>query len=123
MSTMNVDSLLAADHALMLSRRSGDRETHQRLLAPEYIGVDVAGNVTTKADRVDSFGSLAYVSIETDEHLARVVGETGFVTARMRAEGNAGAEQFAGVYRYTHVYCWSAEGWRAVATHVCQMDL
>ena len=119
---MSVDSLLAADNALMASRLSADREAYDRLLAPEFIGVDVAGNVSTKVQRLAAFASVVYSAIETDQHVARVLGDTGLVTARMRAEGTVGAERFSGVYRYTHVYRNAGDGWRAVATHICQID-
>jgi len=114
---------------LELERQSKDAAVHrdpvfsQRTLADDYVAITPLGQVITKSDTVAArrSGQLRYESIEINDVVVRVYGNTAIVTARANVKGIDLGEEFNGSYRFTRVWVrrgghWLAASYQATVT-------
>jgi ketosteroid isomerase-like protein len=114
---------------LELERQSKDAAVHrdpefsQRTLAEDYVAITPLGQVITKGDTVAArkSGQLRYDSIEINDVVVRVYGNTAIVTARANVKGIDLGEEFNGAYRFTRVWVrrngrWLAASYQATVT-------
>ena len=114
---------------LDLERQSKDAAVHrdpefsQRTLADDYVAITPLGQVITKGDTVAArkSGQLRYDSIEINDVVVRVYGNTAIVTARANVKGTDLGEEFNGAYRFTRVWVrrngrWLAASYQATVT-------
>jgi len=114
---------------LELERQSKDAAVHrdpefsQRTLADDYVAITPLGQVITKGDTVAArkSGQLRYDSIEINDVVVRVYGNTAIVTARANVKGIDLGEEFNGAYRFTRVWVrrngrWLAASYQATVT-------
>jgi ketosteroid isomerase-like protein len=114
---------------LELERQSKDAAVHrdpefsQRTLADDYVAITPLGQVITKGDTVAArkSGQLRYDSIEINDVVVRVYGNTAIVTARANVKGTDLGEEFNGAYRFTRVWVrrngrWQAASYQATVT-------
>ena len=95
-----------------------DAAVINRLLADNWMNTNANGTVTTKAQLMALLKSGAFkiISIENDDVLVRVYGDTAIVTGRStsRREGEEGAAVTRQV-RFTRVWAKLAGRWQVVA--------
>ena len=114
---------------LDLERQSKDAavqrnpEFSQRTLAEDYMAITPLGQVITKGDTIAArrSGQLRYESIEINDVVVRLYGNTAIVTARANVKGVDLGEEFNGAYRFTRVWVrrngrWLAASYQATVT-------
>ena len=97
-----------------------DIEANDRLLADNWINVNPDGSVTTKAKLMELLkdGSFKIGSIDNDEVMVRVYGDTAVVTGRSTTKrAGQGGEVLTRQVRFTRVYARSKGQWQVVSAH------
>ena len=90
------------------------------LLADNWLNVNPDGSVTTKAQLMKLLegGSFKIMSIENDEVMVRVFGDTAVVTGRSTTKrAGQGDEIISRQVRFTRVYARTQGRWRVVSAH------
>ncbi|MFN2510324.1 MAG: nuclear transport factor 2 family protein [Pyrinomonadaceae bacterium] len=95
-----------------------DLAANDRLLADKWINVNADGSVTTKAKLLELLkaGSFTIQSIENDEVMVRVFGESAVVTGRSTTKRSGeGGEILTRQVRFTRVYAKNHGRWQVVS--------
>ena len=97
-----------------------DIEANDRLLADDWVNINVDGSITTKAKLMELLkaGSFKIMSIENDEVSVRVYGDAAVVTGRSTTK-RAGQEDeiVTRQVRFTRVYAKQQGRWRVISAH------
>jgi ketosteroid isomerase-like protein len=93
-----------------------DAKTMAEILADDFVLVEGDGKRSTKADLVNDAksGKTHYVRQDDSERTVAVFGDTGVVTARLRASGIEDGVKVAYSQWFTDVYVRTPNGWRYV---------
>jgi ketosteroid isomerase-like protein len=93
-----------------------DAKTMAEILADDFVLVEGDGKRSTKADLVDDAksGKTHYVRQDDSERTVAVFGDTGVVTAKLRAKGIEDGVKVAYLQWFTDVYVRTPNGWRYV---------
>jgi|UPI0006910462 ketosteroid isomerase-like protein len=85
---------------------AGDIATIDRMLADDFIGISMSGQVNTKAQQLDRIRNhrLVLTRIDLDDMKVKLVGEVAIVTCQARVEGTSEGMSVKGTYRYTRIY-------------------
>ncbi len=85
---------------------SGDLATIDRLLADDFVGISMSGQVNTKAQVLDRMRNHTFVVSRMDmtEQKVKVVGEVAIVTVRATVQGTSKGTPVNGEFRYTRIY-------------------
>jgi ketosteroid isomerase-like protein len=85
---------------------AGDVDAMDRLLADDYIGISMSGQVTTKTQQLDRARSrkLVLTRLDLGEMQIKLVGSIAIVTSRVQVEGTNDGMPVQGTFRYTRVY-------------------
>jgi ketosteroid isomerase-like protein len=95
----------------------------ERVLAPEWLYVDVTGRVRTKEEYIRYVAELPEgVALLDPELSVRVIGEIALVQGRYRVERTLAGLPPTSVYRVTAVWQRAGEGWQALAHHATAID-
>jgi ketosteroid isomerase-like protein len=91
----------------------------ERILAPEFVGTDSDGRLST---RVDVFsrrksGQVKYTAFTQDDYKVQVIGDTAIVTGRSSYKGIRDGKDWSGREHWTDVFVRRTGRWQAVATH------
>jgi len=91
-----------------------DAKTMAEILADDFVLVEGDGKRSTKADLVDDAksGKTHYVHQDDSERTVAVFGDTGLVTAKLRAVGIEDGVRVDYLQWFTDVYIRTANGWR-----------
>ena len=83
-----------------------DLPTIDRLLADDYVGISLAGQITTKAQLMSRMRNHLFVISRLDmtEQKVKIVGEVAVVTVRAAVEGTSRGATVNGEFRYTRIY-------------------
>ncbi len=103
----------------------GDVATFDKLLADDYITINVVGVPNTKADVLENFksGKVKWEAIEVTDMKVRVYGDTALVNSTANVKGHFGATDLSGQYRSVRVWVKRKGQWQSVsfqATRVAQ---
>ena len=116
------DELIQIERELAVAWPKGDKQTIDRILAPDWCVTNALGQVQTK-DQVmrDAFQSdtLKVRSASIDEIEVRLFGNTAIVTGRSVSEGLYAGKPFSANLRFTDVFVKRKRHWQAVASHAC----
>jgi ketosteroid isomerase-like protein len=84
----------------------GDVATMDKLLADDYIGISMTGQVNTKMQQLDRMRmhKVALTRLDLGERQVKLVGSIAIVTSRAEVEGTNEGATVKGTYRYTRVY-------------------
>jgi ketosteroid isomerase-like protein len=97
----------------------GDVEVLQRLLADDFLLVDVLrGAEVGRSDLIDAIAAheVRFTFLEVVERSVRRHGDMAIVVGRTEIRGEVGREPFAAASRYVHVFVRGAvDGWRLVS--------
>ncbi|MGD0492942.1 MAG: nuclear transport factor 2 family protein [Steroidobacteraceae bacterium] len=93
-----------------------DTKTMAAILADDFVLVEGDGKRSTKADLVNDArsGKTHYVRQDDSERTVAVFGDTGVVTAKLRARGIEDGVKVDYSQWFTDVYVRTPEGWRYV---------
>jgi len=108
---------LDIDHSFFAALKAADLPAIDRLLADDFILVDVmSGAENMKAAFLGMVASrlVKFDAIEPSENRVLLYGATAIVTGRTEMKGRVGDAPFAASSRYTHVYVLSGQEWRMV---------
>ena len=89
----------------------------ERLLADDFMLIDLAANQVSKSALLDAIGShqLQFEALDASDAAARIYGHAAVVTGITDMRARQGENSFAGRSRFTHVYIKQASEWRMVA--------
>jgi len=114
------DELIQIERELAVAWPKGDKQTIDRILAPDWSVTNALGQVQTK-DQVmrDAFQSdiLKVKSASVDEIKVRLFGNTAIVTGRSVSEGLYVGKSFSATLRFTDVFVKRKRHWQVVASH------
>ena len=85
---------------------SGALDTLDRLLADDFVGISMSGQVNTKAQVLSRMRNHTLVVSRMDmaEQKVKVVGEIAIVTVRATVQGTNKGTPVNGEFRYTRIY-------------------
>lgn len=91
---------------------AGDVATMDKLLAEDYFGISVSGQLNNKMQQLERLKSrtLVITRLEVSDMKVKLVGRVAIVTSLAEIEGTNEGEPLAGKYRYTRVYKRDADG-------------
>jgi ketosteroid isomerase-like protein len=83
-----------------------------KLLADDYVGITMMGQVVTKMQQLDRMKNRTLVldKIALDDVKVKLIGSTAIVTSRADIDGTNDGEPIHGNYRYTRVYSRTPAG-------------
>ncbi len=93
---------------------AGDVAAMDRLLADDYVGISINGEVNTKAQQLDRLRTRSQVitKIAFSDMKVKLVGPVAIVTSLTDVEGTSNGIAINGQYRYTRVYQHLPSGWK-----------
>ena len=83
-----------------------DVATMDKLLAEDYFGISVSGQLNNKMQQLERLRdrSLVISRLDVSDVKIKLVGRVAIVTSLAEIEGTNGGEELKGRYRYTRVY-------------------
>lgn len=88
------------------------------LLSEDYIAITANGVLESKEQTLEAMksGALHFDSIDLSDRKVRFYGNTALVTSKAEVNGNSGAGDLSGAYRFTRVYVRDGHGvWKIVS--------
>ena len=116
------DELVQIERDLAVAWPQGDKQTIDRILAPDWSVTNALGQVQTKEQVMrDAFqsGTLKVRSARIEDIRVRLFGNTAIVTGRSVSEGLYAGRPFNATLRFTDVFVKRKRHWQAVASHAC----
>jgi ketosteroid isomerase-like protein len=98
-----------------------DASALEKIWADDYVFVTAAGDVLTKAQRVENIksGATTLDSINEEENIiVRVYQNSAVATSRVTIKGQYGGQPTSGQYRSTHVWVKGPAGWQLVSNQL-----
>jgi len=85
---------------------TGDVAKMDKLLAEDYFGISIAGQLNDKAQQLERLRSRKFVltRIDVSDVRIKLLGRVAIVTSLAKIEGTDAGESVGGTYRYTRVY-------------------
>jgi ketosteroid isomerase-like protein len=85
---------------------AGDVATMDHMLADDFIGISMSGQVNTKAQQLDRIRNhqLVLTRVDLDDMKVKLLDSVAIVTSRAEVEGTSEGTSVKGTYRYTRVY-------------------
>ncbi len=85
---------------------AGDVTTMDKMLADDFVGISMSGQLNTKAQQLDRVKSrrLVITRIDLSDRKVKLVGSIAIVTSQAEVEGTNESEAMHGLYRYTRIY-------------------
>jgi ketosteroid isomerase-like protein len=117
-SEQEVRQMIEKYRAALLRR---DIPTLEKIWADDYVFVNAAGEVMTKAQRLVHLksGATKLESINEEENITvRVYENSAVGTSRVTIKGQYSGQPASGQYRSTHVWVKGPTGWQLVANQL-----
>jgi len=98
-----------------------DASTLEKIWADDYVFVTAAGDVLTKAQRLENIksGATTLDSIKEEEKITvRVYQNSAVATSRVTIKGQYSGQATSGQYRSTHVWVKGLAGWQLVSNQL-----
>lgn len=101
-----------------------DTATMERLLAPDYIGVDPSGAAMNKAQEIAMYrgGDLKFDSISTGEQKVKVYIGGVIVTGKSTVKGKFKDQDISGDYRFIDVFERRPSGWQVIYSQITKVE-
>ena len=113
----------ALEEQWRLAQLAGDVVTMDKMLAEDFIGISMSGQVNTKAQQLERVRTrkLVVSKVELSDMKVKLVGSIAIVTCQADVEGRtapAEGSSIKGMYRYTRIYqhVWLRESGRLQAS-------
>lgn len=96
----------ALEQRWRMAQLTGDVATLDRMLADDFIGISMSGEVHTKAQQLERIRSkrLVLTRIDLDDMKVKLVDSVAIVTSQAMVEGTNEGVPVKGTYRYTRIY-------------------
>jgi len=96
----------AVEQQWRAAQLAGDVATMDKLLAEDYFGISVAGDLNNKTQQLERLQKrmLVFTKIEISDVKIKLVGRVGIVTSLAQIEGSNEGVPMMGSFRYTRVY-------------------
>ena len=114
-SEQEIRQMIQKYHSALLQR---DIPTLEKIWADDYVFVNGAGDVLTKAQRLANLksGQTAFESINDEEDITvRVYENSAVATSRLTIKGQYSGQPSSGQYRSSHVWVKGPGGWQLVS--------
>jgi ketosteroid isomerase-like protein len=100
--------------------RRNDAAIMDHILADDFVLVNGAGKISTKADFISEArsGDFVYEHQEDSDRTVRVWGDTAIVTAKLWAKGTHDGKPFDYKVWFSDTYIRTPKGWRYVFAQV-----
>lgn len=94
------------EQAWRTAQLAGDVVEMDKLLAEDYVGITMTGQVVTKMQQLDRLRSrqMVLTRIDLDDMKVKLIGTTAVVTSLASIDGTNDGASVHGTYRYTRVY-------------------
>jgi ketosteroid isomerase-like protein len=105
--------------------RQRDIPTLEKIWADDYVFVNAAGDVITKAQRLANLksGATTLESIKEEENMTvRVYQNSAVGTSRVTVKGQYSGQPVSGQYRSTHVWVKGTAGWQLVSNQLTALS-
>jgi ketosteroid isomerase-like protein len=91
---------------------TADEPTLDRLLAPDYLGITMTGQVNDKTQELDRMRDrdLVLKHLDLSEKKIKLVGSVAIVTSLAKVEGTNHGTPIKGMFRYTRIYRRYSDG-------------
>jgi hypothetical protein len=119
-NSMDKEELIRIEGELAVAWPKGDKESIDRILAPDWSVTNALGQVQTREQVMrDAFqsGTLKVRSARVDDIQVRLFGNTAVVTGHSFSEGLYAGKPFRANLRFTDVFVKRMQRWQAVASH------
>ena len=96
----------ALEEQWRVAQLAGDVATMDRMLADDFIGISMSGQVNTKAQQLERIRTrkLVVTRIDLSDMKVKLVGAVAIVTSQADVEGTSEDGSVKGTYRYTRIY-------------------
>ena len=96
----------AVEEQWRTAQLAGDVATMDKLLAEDYFGISVAGQLNNKMQQLERIKSRTLVisRLDLSDSKIKLVGRVGIVTSLAEIEGMNEGEPLKGKFRYTRIY-------------------
>lgn len=96
----------AMEEQWRVAQLAADVVTMDKMLAEDFIGISMSGQVNTKAQQIDRVKTrkLVVTKIDLSDRKIKLVGSVAIVTSQAEVEGTAESGSMKGRYRYTRIY-------------------
>jgi ketosteroid isomerase-like protein len=96
----------ALEEQWRLAQVAGDVPAMERLLAPDYLGISMTGQVTDRAQQLERLRNrhLVLTKIIISDQKIKLLGAVAIVTCLAQIEGTNDGTPLTGMYRYTRIY-------------------
>ena len=104
---------------------AGDVSAMDKMLAEDFIGISMSGQVNTKAQQLDRIKTrkLVVTKIDLSDRKIKLVGSIAIVTSKAEVEGMAESGSMKGLYRYTRIYQRLANGaWKITSFEATRVN-
>jgi ketosteroid isomerase-like protein len=90
----------------------------ERLYSDEYLAIDPAGAIFTKAQDIANVksGNFKLATFKLDDVKVKIHGEMGVVTGRNTIKATYMGKDISGAYRFTDVFVKRAGRWQVLST-------
>lgn len=104
--------------------QEGDTAAMERILAPEYTGVNPDGSVTGKNEEIAIYrkGDLKFDSIKSSEQKVKVYIGSVMVTGKSTVKGKHKDQDISGDYRFVDVFERKPGGWQVVYSQITKVE-
>ena len=104
--------------------QSRDTAVMERILAPEYVGVDPSGAAMSKAQEIALFrsGDLKFDSVSTGEQKVKVYIGGVIVTGQSTVKGKYKDQDISGDYRFVDIFERRGTGWQVVYSQLTKVE-
>jgi ketosteroid isomerase-like protein len=115
--------LAAAAHAYDAAQVQGDRAALERLVADDYVLVNGAGVVQSKADLISGYVAPGFKldPFVIEEPVEKVLGDTALLGGRVNMTGVDGGQRFALTVRFVDTWTRRDGRWRVVYSQVTRV--
>jgi ketosteroid isomerase-like protein len=96
----------ALEEQWRLAQVDGDVPAMEKLLAPDFLGISMTGQVTDRDQQLDRMRNrhLVLTKIVISDQKIKLVGAVAIVTSLAQIEGTNEGAPVNGMYRYTRIY-------------------
>jgi ketosteroid isomerase-like protein len=96
----------AVEEEWRTAQLAGDVATMSKLLADDYFGISIAGQLNNKTQQLERLQkhTLVLTKIDVSDVKIKLLGRVAIVTSLAEIEGMNDGESMHGTYRYTRVY-------------------
>jgi ketosteroid isomerase-like protein len=115
--------LAAAAHAYDEAQVKGDRAALERLVADDYVLVNGAGAVQSKAQLIADYVAPGFKldPFTIEAPVEKVLGDTALLGGRVNMTGTDGGQRFALVVRFVDTWAKRDGQWRVVYSQVTRV--